>query len=477
MAFESAARELFGSPFNCPAPVEVGHVVYFSGANTVDIADSSNPAKMPAIGIVVAKAGSVVCIVQHAGECDTVSGLTPGTTYYVTSTGTLTSNPAGLVVVQAMGKARDSGLLLMYPTVEVSGGGGGGGVLNIAGGGTNSAVALNNNRIMVSSGGAIVESAALTNGQVLLGSTGAAPVAASLTAGANITLTPGPGSLTIAATGGGGGGSGTNGTATGTGVSAVESSTGEFHQTVLTLVDTPVPLFDNPGVVACGGLPIYNFPEGGINFLGAVANLGIKKSSIGVIDAWNGDFSLGSVGTPCTATLTGTAADLIPSTITPQGIAPGISRLFTADDTTDQFLVPGHGFTPTGFGPIRFQQGDGTLPTGVNSVSYYWVIVIDANNIQVATSKANALALIPVDITDAGVSGASRRIRGVGETTAKGLSTSTEASKVFDGTAAPLVATLNVLVDDTDQDVTTNPCDFFFSGTVVLSWVFLGDIT
>lgn len=74
------------------------------------------------------------------------------------------------------------------------------GALPVNRGGTNSAVALNSNRIMVSSSGAIVEAAALTNGQLLIGSLGAAPVAANLTAGSGITITNGAGSITIAAT-------------------------------------------------------------------------------------------------------------------------------------------------------------------------------------------------------------------------------------------------------------------------------------
>lgn len=71
------------------------------------------------------------------------------------------------------------------------------GTLGAANGGTNSSAALNNNRYMISSGGAIVETAAATNGQLLIGSTGAAPVVASVGAGDNIVLTTGAGSLSI----------------------------------------------------------------------------------------------------------------------------------------------------------------------------------------------------------------------------------------------------------------------------------------
>jgi hypothetical protein len=127
MPFESAARELFGSPFTCPAPVAVGNAVYLSAANAVDLADGTNGSKMPAIGIVVSKPTTTSCIVQHAGECDSVSGLTPGSTYYAGVGGALVSSTVGLTVVQAIGKARDTGLLVMYPTTESTGGSGGGG--------------------------------------------------------------------------------------------------------------------------------------------------------------------------------------------------------------------------------------------------------------------------------------------------------------------------------------------------------------
>lgn len=74
------------------------------------------------------------------------------------------------------------------------------GTLPVANGGTNSSTALSNNRIMVSSGGAIVESAALTNGQILIGSTGNAPVVANIAQGANngVVVTNAAGSITLA---------------------------------------------------------------------------------------------------------------------------------------------------------------------------------------------------------------------------------------------------------------------------------------
>lgn len=73
--------------------------------------------------------------------------------------------------------------------------------LPIANGGTNSSAVLQNNRIMVSSGGAIVETAsALSNGQLLIGSTGAAPVVANITAGSGVSVANGAGTISIGLT-------------------------------------------------------------------------------------------------------------------------------------------------------------------------------------------------------------------------------------------------------------------------------------
>lgn len=74
------------------------------------------------------------------------------------------------------------------------------GILPIANGGTNSSTTLQNNRVIVSSAGALVETSALTNGQILIGRTGLAPVAATITAGFGITVSNNSGSITIATT-------------------------------------------------------------------------------------------------------------------------------------------------------------------------------------------------------------------------------------------------------------------------------------
>lgn len=111
----------------------------------------------------------------------------------------------------------------------------------------------------------------------------------------------------------------TGGDVAGTGVSATNTS--GFTKTVLTLKDTPVVLADNAGVVAYGGLKIFDFPQGSVVIQGATANLVVTKSSAGVTATWNGDFSVGTVTAANDATLSSTEANIIPSTATPAAVA------------------------------------------------------------------------------------------------------------------------------------------------------------
>ena len=68
--------------------------------------------------------------------------------------------------------------------------------------------------------------------------------------------------------------------------------------------------------------------------------------------------------------------------------------------TTDQITVTAHGAS-SGDGPVQFTT-DGTLPAPLVANTNYWLIAIDANTVQVATSKANADAGTAIDLTAAG---------------------------------------------------------------------------
>jgi len=89
--------------------------------------------------------------------------------------------------------------------------------------------------------------------------------------------------------------------------------------------------------------------------------------------------------------------------------------------------------------------------------------VTASNNASLSSTEQN---LIPTTATPQAVAGV---------TTAKGASTSTEACKVFDGTATAIDAYLNFLVDDTDHNVGATPCNLIVNGTIVLCYLPLGD--
>lgn len=59
-------------------------------------------------------------------------------------------------------------------------------------------------------------------------------------------------------------------------------------------------------------------------------------------------------------------------------------------------------------------------------------------------------------------------------TTGDAVSTATE-HKIHDGTSAAKALYLNVLVDDTDHDVTSTPTNMIFNGTLTVCWVHMGD--
>lgn len=108
------------------------------------------------------------------------------------------------------------------------------------------------------------------------------------------------------------------GAVAGSGVSVQELGNAVVHKTVLTFDDVAIALTDQASTVAYGGLKVYDFPEGAILMLGAVADLDLTKSSAGVNDDWDGDFGVGTVTASNNATLSSTEQNIIPTTATPQ---------------------------------------------------------------------------------------------------------------------------------------------------------------
>lgn len=74
---------------------------------------------------------------------------------------------------------------------------------------------------------------------------------------------------------------------------------------------------------------------------------------------------------------------------------------FTADHTTEQFTLAGHNLE-TGDGPFTVSSDD-TLPTGLAAATNYWIIRVDDDVFQLATSPEDAYAGTEVEIDDNGV--------------------------------------------------------------------------
>lgn len=70
------------------------------------------------------------------------------------------------------------------------------------------------------------------------------------------------------------------------------------------------------------------------------------------------------------------------------------------DTVNDRLTLTAHGLS-TGDSFIQFTTTN-TLPGGIIAATNYWIIRVDANTISIATSLANALAGVKVDITSAG---------------------------------------------------------------------------
>jgi len=87
---------------------------------------------------------------------------------------------------------------------------------------------------------------------------------------------------------------------------------------------------------------------------------------------------------------------------------PAVAASFldaNVNTSTDTITITAHGFT-TGLVVDLYQSGGGALPTGLSAATAYYVIKVDANNIKLATTAANAFAGTPVvDITSAAAGG------------------------------------------------------------------------
>lgn len=89
--------------------------------------------------------------------------------------------------------------------------------------------------------------------------------------------------------------------------------------------------------------------------------------------------------------------------------------------------------------------------------------VTASNNNTLAATEQN---IIPTTATPQAVAGV---------TTAKAVSTITEAGLVVDGSGTAVDVYVNLLVDDADQDVTGTPASLILNGTLTIYWLKVAD--
>lgn len=79
-----------------------------------------------------------------------------------------------------------------------------------------------------------------------------------------------------------------------------------------------------------------------------------------------------------------------------------VLTISAVDAGTDELTITAHGLS-TGDGAAAIYTPDaGMIPGGLAAITDYWVIVVDANTIKLASSSANALANTAIDITSTG---------------------------------------------------------------------------
>jgi len=100
---------------DCDGTVTVNDIVYLDSDSILKQASNDDSNKLPIFGIVNAKVTSNTCTVQVYGERTGFSGLTPGSTYYLSTDGGITNTPpttSGTTVVP-IGFSKNSSTLVI----------------------------------------------------------------------------------------------------------------------------------------------------------------------------------------------------------------------------------------------------------------------------------------------------------------------------------------------------------------------------
>lgn len=116
-----------------------------------------------------------------------------------------------------------------------------------------------------------------------------------------------------------------NGAKTGSTVQVRESGNSALHKTLLTFTATPITLTDDAGNGQYGGTLVYTFPQGFINFHGAVVTGALTIATGTFIDNFDGFIALGSVTATTGATLVSTEATWMPAVAISAGASDKIA--------------------------------------------------------------------------------------------------------------------------------------------------------
>lgn len=150
-----------------------------------------------------------------------------------------------------------------------------------------------------------------------------------------------------------------SGAASGTGVVAAELGDAAVKKTILTLTNVSVTMTDATTAGSHGSLKVYDFPAGLISYFGGTTDLTISRVGTAITAT---AAVVGGVGTAAVSTdndaLTGTEADLIPSTASTLTSGAGVTKgkyasapqvpfdgTATAKDAYLNFAIPDAGST------------------------------------------------------------------------------------------------------------------------------------
>lgn len=142
------------------------------------------------------------------------------------------------------------------------------------------------------------------------------------------------------------------------------------------------------------------------------------------------------VATTFANALAGTAIDITDVGTPGSGgytcIRAAVNDDFTSTDVTiaDGVLTAADHGKDTGYGPVRLTTS-GTLPGGLATGVDYWMIVLSSSTFRLATSKANALAGVAVEVQDAG--SGTHNMRATAQTLADQMEQSLDEVLTFPG--------------------------------------------